>query len=218
MYTPKNRILTNQFTRDNKLIISSSQEFYTGYYHKLYDGKMYTGKTPNDPPTLQLVEIQPTDKNYTPNLPQTELAYTDAPTIFKSLDTPGYDESMIVDYARINAINLDKPQRKFLPYSYYPQPTEEQYEVGTFIRYFCLKQNEPIYTELNKEVYDALKNQDSKYQWELFLPFSLPWTLTGEENYVRTTNRNIVLLKEKNLKIAGLGIFLRNNYLQFYQS
>ena len=217
MYTPKNRILTNQFTRDNKLAISGSNEPYTGYYHKLYNGKLYTGKTPNDPPLLELVEIQPTDKNYTPDIPQTELAYTDAPTIFNSLDTPGYDEDMVVTYAVLNNINLDKPQRKFLPYPYYPEPTEEQYEIGMFNRYFCLKYNEPVYTEINKEVFDALQNQDGKYQWQLFFPFKLPWTLAGEEDYVRTTNRDVVLLTQKNLKISNLDRFLRYDYLKFYK-
>ncbi len=217
MYTPKNRILTNQYTRNNKLAVSASGEFYTGHYHKLYNGKMYTGKTPNDPPILELIEVEPTDENFAPELPQTELAYTDAPTIFSSLSTPGYDEGMVVDYARINNINLDKPQRKFLPYSFYPQPTEEQYEIGSFPRYFCLKYNEPIFTELNKEVFDALKNQDNKYQWELFAPFKLTWTLIGDPDYVKTTNRNIIKLTEKRLKIRGLDIFLRQNYLQFYK-
>ena len=138
MYTPKNRILTNQVTRNNKLVIKSTQEFYNGFYHKLYNGKMYTGKTPNDPPIQELEEVVPTDQGFTPDLPQTELAYTDAPTIFDSLDTPGYSEEMVITYANLQGIDLNKPQRKFLPYSYYPKPTEEDYEIGDVYKIFLL--------------------------------------------------------------------------------
>ena len=62
-----------------------------------------------------------------------------------------------------------------------------------FTRYFCYKINELSYIELNKEVYDALVNQDSKYQWEvIYSAFKIPWTLIGDKDYVRTTNRNVV--------------------------
>jgi hypothetical protein len=218
MYTPKNRILTNQVTRNNKLVIKSTQEFYNGFYHKLYNGKMYTGKTPNDPPIQELEEVVPTDQGFTPDLPQTELAYTDAPTIFDSLDTPGYSEEMVITYANLQGIDLNKPQRKFLPYSFYPNPTEEDYEIGMFTRYFCYKINELSYIELNKEVYDALVNQDSKYQWELYSAFKIPWTLIGDKDYVRTTNRNVVLIAEKDNKITRLGKFLRDDYTKFCKS
>ena len=35
MYTPKNRILTNQYSRGTKLVYISSGEYYTGFYHKI---------------------------------------------------------------------------------------------------------------------------------------------------------------------------------------
>jgi len=223
MYTPKNRILTDLYTRNNKLIISSSGDFYNGYYHKFYNGKMYTGKTPNEKPNYELIEVEPTDEGYsqlTPQssqLPQTELAYTDAPTIFESLDTPGYSEEMVIAYARTQGINLNEPQRKFLPYQYYPTPTPEEYELGVFDRYFCFKINEMSYLELNKEVYEKLVNKDSTYQWELFTPFKIPWTLKGERNYVRDTNMGIIFIEERRNGKAGLNAFLRGNYLKFYQ-
>ena len=57
MYIPKNRILTNQYTSDNKLMIKETQEFYRGFYYKQFDGKYFSGKTPNDPPNVELVEV-----------------------------------------------------------------------------------------------------------------------------------------------------------------
>ena len=52
----------------------------------------------------------------------------------------------------------------------------------------------------------------------MWLPFNIPWTLTGTEQNVFNTNRNIVMLKEKNEKLFGLGRYLREDYLRYYRS
>jgi hypothetical protein len=217
MYTPKNRILTNQYTNDNSLAFIGTQDYYTGFYHKTFDGKYFTGKTPNDRPTVELEKVVPTETNYVKDKPQSEIAYTDAPTIFDDLETPGYDEGMIVDYARINNINLDKAERLFVPYSQYPIPTEDDYKLGVFTRYFLIKINENRYLEVDQEMYKAITNQDSQYLWQPYISLKLQWTLAGDENYVATTNRNSILLAEKGIKRKGLELFLRKNYLKFYK-
>lgn len=53
-YIPKNKIQTNLYTRGSEYVISSTKEPYIGYYHKLYDGKVYTGRTPNSIDIKQL--------------------------------------------------------------------------------------------------------------------------------------------------------------------
>jgi hypothetical protein len=53
-YIPKNKIQTNLYTRGGEYIISSTKETYIGYYHKLYNGKAYTGETPNSIDIKQL--------------------------------------------------------------------------------------------------------------------------------------------------------------------
>ena len=56
-YYPKNKIKTNQVaTEVNGLYILSSGERYYGFYYKLYNGKMYTGKFPGDG-LNQLLEV-----------------------------------------------------------------------------------------------------------------------------------------------------------------
>jgi len=216
MYIPKNRIITNLYSNDNKLVYKANQEFYTGFYYKTFDGKYFTGKTPNDPPNVELELVEDTENTFTPDLPQNELAYTDAPTIFNNIDTPGYNEEMVITYARLQGIDLNKSTRKFLPYQCYPQPTIDDYELGSFIRYFCVKINQPIYFELDKKIYGELKNQSDKYLWEPYIPFSIQWTLAGDRNYVETTNSNIVRLHEKRSKRVGLGKFLKYDFLKFY--
>ena len=88
MYIPKNRILTNQYTDDNKLMVKSTQEYYRGFYYKQFDGKYFTGKTPNDPPNNELVPIEDTATTFLPDTIQNSIAYGDYPTIFDDLNTP----------------------------------------------------------------------------------------------------------------------------------
>jgi hypothetical protein len=125
---------------------------------------------------------------------------------------------MVVNYANINNINLNNLPLKFTPVQSYPTPTEDDYKLGVFTRYFCVKINENRYLELSKDVYDKLVNKNSNYLWEPYTPFKLQWTIAGELDYVVNTNRNIILLTEKRLKRKGLDIFLRRNYGKFWNS
>ena len=47
-----------------------------------------------------------------------------------------------------------------MPQQYYPSPTEEDYKLGEFARYFACKLNEPSYLELDKKTYKKMKDQD----------------------------------------------------------
>ena len=46
-YYPKNRIVTNLYTRGGEFSTTITGQEYTGYYYKLYNGTYFTGKTPN---------------------------------------------------------------------------------------------------------------------------------------------------------------------------
>ena len=217
MYIPKNKIITNLYSENNDLVYKSNNQVYKGYYYKTYQGKYFTGKNPDDKPNKELIYVEPTETDFVLNSPQTKIAYTDAPTIFEDINTPGYDERMIIDYAQLKEINLNKSTYKNLPFQHYPIPTEDDYKLGVFTRYFCVKNNENIYLELNKDTYDKLVKQDENWSWQLYTPFSILWTITGEENEVKQTNENTVLLQERRSKRDGLQLFLRKNYLKFYR-
>ena len=58
MYIPKNKIKTNLYTRGDEYQNISTGINYTGYYWKMYDGKIYTGKNPNEKPTVELIDIE----------------------------------------------------------------------------------------------------------------------------------------------------------------
>ena len=59
-------------------------------------------------------------------------------------------------------------------------------------------------------------SRDSNIVYSLYIPFSLPWQLTGVQDQVEQTNRNIVLYTEAKFRVYGLDQFLRNK-LEFYQ-
>tara|TARA_R110000803_G_scaffold21758_6_gene54512 strand:+ start:1998 stop:2618 length:621 start_codon:yes stop_codon:yes gene_type:complete len=204
-YIPLNKIITNQYTDGTEYQLASSGVVYVGFYHKKYNGEITTGKTPNSPHKSPLIPINPKVSN----------ALQDG-TSFSTLYVDDIPFPLVSEY--LDILNLDySKQTKSLPSPFYPQPTEDDYKLGSFIRYFCVKVNEDNYLEIDSKTFTSLINQDKSWNWELYTPFRIQWTLTGEEEEVKQTNYNITLLQEQRLKRVGLQSFLRKNYLKYYQ-
>jgi hypothetical protein len=201
MYIPLNKIITNLHTNGGEYSRKSTEEEYIGPYWKDYKGKVYEGKNPNaNPKPLELIPfvIQPPISN------SPQQVYTNAsPEMNKTYMLLKTGKSGIV--------------WKNLPSQYYPQPTKDDYKLGVFTRYFCVKVNEDVYLELNKDTYGKLRKQTPDWNWQYYIPFQLPWTLTGVENETGQTNFNMVLLQEQRNKRIGLKEFLKFNYLKFYK-
>jgi hypothetical protein len=68
-----------------------------------------------------------------------------------------------------------------------------------------------LYTEVNGNTLNASNNSS------MYIGFPLNWVISGEKEFVKTTNAKQIAFTEKNLQIQGLGAFLRFDYLQFYQ-
>lgn len=196
-YIPKNRVQTNLYTNGNEYILASTLENYVGFYHKLFNGNVFTKKNPTEVPNELLIKV--TNKEEKKNVLETR----------KSLN------SEAINYNRIKSVN--QGATKLIPTQYYPQPTEDDYKLGTFQRYFAYVINTIEYVEVNKDTFTKLQSKDSSWDWTRYNTFSLPWDIAGEEESVYHTNRNITLLTERRLKINGLQTFLRNNYLKFYK-
>lgn len=199
-YIPKNRIQTNLYTAGEEFYVPGVISNYVGYYYKLFNGKSYTGKTPNDKPNYFLVPIEEynVDAVNTPSKIE----------ILNSYETLIYSE--LIDPPSSTTV--------YSPQLFYTQPTEDDYKLGEFQRYFCKKRNEFIYLEISQSEYDKLSQSDSTIDFKNWNPFQIPWTLTGDKNEVYYINRNIVLLEEKNNKFYGFGKYLREEYLRYYQS
>ena len=213
MYTPQNRITTNLYTSGGEYVSIETQDDYIGSYYKTYQGKFFKGKSPNEFSTQQeiiLNESSTEDQQSTSPITQFPSTIYDEATEDYNFPYPkGGGE-----YNNIKGIN---PKTISLPTQSYPTPTENDYKVGNFKRYFCVKANENSYLELDKKTHDKLSSKNSNWAYELYIPFYITWYVTGEESQVESTNKNLVLIQEQRSKRRGLKEFLRENYTKFYK-
>jgi hypothetical protein len=199
-YYPKTKIQTNLFS-NGELIKISDLSSYIGPYYKLSTGQRYIGATPQArryPDEL----IDPSELTSIP----TQGLFTEIQTSFSST-------SSINTYVQ----NLKEiPTTKIVPTPFYPEPNSQDYEIGYFPRYFAKQVNALKFIEINKKTFENMSSHNDQYLWQLYKTTSLPWQISGDIEKVLNTNRKIVKLEEKN-GFNGLSLFLKENYLQFYQ-
>ena len=222
MYIPKNRIKTNLYTPGDEFMIKGTDQIYSGFYHSLWTGKYFTGKTQNELPKSELVPIAPQSGPGTPDLPPA-LETTNTIALFLEDPDPIVNEEQwnqgdIVTYLKLTGQSTIDDQPREMPYQCYPKPTEDDYALGVFTRYFCVKINELQYLELTKELYDYLDQQNPNYVFELYKTFKIQWTLTGNRDEVIITNRNQALIAQQRLKRGGFSGFLKSDWNKFYKS
>jgi hypothetical protein len=174
-YIPKNKIQTNLYTSGGEFTYLNNSLNYVGFYHKLYNGKYFTGETPNTPNKKEITPISSTIDN--------EIE------------------------SNVNPIPTYNPIL----------PTEQDYNLGEFTRYFSVKRNQLIFSEINKNIYNDFKSRNPQVSWKLYKVFSLPWKLTGDINQVSYTNKNITSLTESRENVLGLGLYLKENWIQYYK-
>ena len=222
MYIPKNRIKTNLYTPGDEFMIKDTDQIYSGFYHSLWTGKYFTGKTQNELPKSELIPIAPQSGPGTPDLPPA-LETTNTIALFLNDPDPVVNEDQwnqgdIVTYLKLKDQSTTDDKPREMPYQCYPKPTADDYALGVFTRYFCVKVNEDRYLELTKELYDFLKKENPNYVFELFTIFKIQWTLTGDLEEVIITNRNQALIAQQRLKRIGFTNFLKADYKKYYKS
>ena len=224
MYIPKNRVQTDLYTNGSEYVFKNTSTYYKGFYWKTFKGEAFTGKSPSFPSS------QPLEK-YTPSSFPSPPSPTTPPqnNIFTPESIPDFDESElntiysnnITEYNKLklppNVLNNLDLNTKYLPIEYYPSPTEKDYELGAFVRYFVTKINEFQFIEVSKEIHNNIKNQDPKWFWEMYTPFMISWVISGIKEEVYNINKNTVLLIETRLKKKGISRYLKEDYLKFYK-
>lgn len=213
MYYPKSQIKTDQYTNGGEYYIISTGEPYTGYYHIIGGSAYATGKNPQDAPVKSLTLTPPSspedqDGVFSPN----QIV----------IQNKSY-ESFSVGNERNNQIYSITPkstlsQARQLPKFTKPLPTTRNYKEGEFQRYFCKKNNEMIYLEIDQKSFKSLKKGEPTIAYDLYTPLSIPWSLTGDKEQVFNTNKRIATLKETRGKFYGFVAYFKNNWLKFYQS
>ena len=202
MYIPKNKIIPNLFTKGGEYIIESSRQEYRGFYHKTHTGEFFTGKNPDDSNIRKLILIESTSKPSNTPFSQIDLS-SNNPTI--------------LDYLKSKNKSLQDKDEKKIPYPSFPHPTQEDYDLGVFTRYFLVKINELKFLEVSEEIYKKIDNKDTNWLWELYTPFKMLWTISGDKEEVARTNKNITLIKERKLNRKGLQQYLKQDYLKYYK-
>lgn len=205
-YYPKTKIQTDLFS-NGELIRSSDFTNYVGPYYKLSNGQRYVGR---DPQALRYPELLIDLKEFTPPITPTSSILVTQRALDNNLLT-----SLSGSENYVQNLKEEFVPRK-IPVPYYPEPNEQDYQIGYFTRYFAKQVNAPQFTEINKSTFEGLASHDESYFWQLYNPTSIPWQISGNVEKVFTTNRKIIKLEEKN-GFKGLSFFLREDYLKFYQ-
>jgi hypothetical protein len=192
-YYPKSQIKTNLYS-NGEFALLDSQAIYNGYYWKTSTGKFFTGKTPQDNPIQEIIPIGEST------------IQTDIIESSPSLE--------VLDYSFASSTPI--PTSNIPPY-FATLPTQQDYQIGEFRRYFCKKSNEILYIEISQTSYDLLIAKDPNILWQLYLPFYIPWRLTGTQAEVYRTNRNITILTSQKLQLPQFGRYLKDDYLKYYK-
>lgn len=193
-YYPKSQVKTDLYTKGGQFQLKSTKKEYIGYYWKNSKGSIFTKRNPNVGGS-EILELIP--KIPSPSL--NSITYAKGNDVYNNLKKVDVTKSLLLP-----------------PYSK-PFPSDQDYELGNFIRYFAKKTNENVYIEISKSTYGKLNKKDITYDYKSYLTFQLPWTLTGEPTQVIKINKNIITLTEQNYGITRLGTYLKFNYLEFYK-
>jgi hypothetical protein len=216
MYVPKSQIVTNLYTNGGEYVVESTKQEYIGFYYKLSTGEIFTGKNPNDSNIRSLIPL---------NVPTTE----PSPTTTTRISGLGVDPDPIggedlakpwntYNYLKSRQQDTLDPQIKFVPTYSYPKVTGDDYDIGSFVRYFAKKANQNLYIEINKTQYNSLKNKEDNWDYSSYQIFTITWTLEGPSpEEVSNINKNVVATVERQQRITGLLNYFKD-YSQFYRA
>jgi hypothetical protein len=200
MYYPKSQVKTNLYTNGGKYSLQGSTESYVGYYYETSDGRVFTGRTPADVPSTELI--------FYPNPSDTSFLNGDEYSSFYVVEDRGYLQSTSLQL-RGSAPSAPKQS--------YPIVTENDYKLGEFQRYFLKKGNETKFLEISLEDYRKYVNQDSDVMFELYVPIQINWILTGDKDQVYKVNQSIVSRAEREQNLPGFTQYFRDRFTQFYK-
>jgi hypothetical protein len=203
MYYPKSQITTALYTSGGELLLRDSP--YSGYYYQTSDGRYFSNKSPDDIPTYELFPIN-NNSNATSSL--SPVVPTNNPNKKKSYYLIRGIYSVIPDSDQL----APSP-----PTLISPQPSEEDYELGEFVRYFAYKPSAQNTIEIDKEEYNQLTSNSPSIQYELYTPVILTWVLKGKRQNVFQANGNLVRLKENSQNIPNFSKYFRGRYAQYYR-
>ncbi len=202
MYYPKSQLQTDLYTNGGEFQLANGKTEYIGYYFIAQGNQFYSGKNPNDKPNFILdpyesVDI-PTDREEE-NLPSSYYLINDQYYWAKEKSTT---EGTIPPTT---------------PTQISPIPTEDDYKVGEFERFFLKRINQAMYIEISQDEFNKYFAQEPNVSWQLYTSFKLPWEISGNRSQVYNTNLNTINRIQSNLKLPGFKSYFRDRYDQFFK-
>jgi len=205
MYYPKSQIKTDLYTNGGEFVTSNDGVIYQGYYFSTSDGLYFTGRNPNNKPNFPL----------TLNLNSSLNPVISTSSSFSEVDSfynypIGYSLALSSDIT-------DTSIPPSLPTQTIVLPTEEEYKITEYQRYFVKKTNEIIYIEISQEEYRRYVDQDPNVSYQLYTPFTLPWVISGNRNDVYNVNKKTIERIQSNGSLPGFKSYFKNRYDQYFK-
>jgi hypothetical protein len=209
-YYPKSQIKPLLYTSGGEFSTTPTspntpQIPYVGNYFEISNGNAYTGKNQLDTPNKLLYKFLP-HQYENENLGGDYKPYVEIfiPSITIEDTTPSED------YIKIK--NIKTLQTRYIPLHNPTYPTEQQIQQGGYTRYFCKKNNELVYIEIDNTTYQLLQNKSTTIAWDLYTPTTLSWKIGNQSS---TQNQSTILAIEQNLKWYGFSQYFKNNFSSF---
>ena len=205
MYYPPSQIKTDQYTNGDEFVYYGTSEKYTGFYYIVGDGRYFTGKNPNDPPNQELVlavnnqQQDDAEEGYIGSYSDEINTYT-LPEI----------------YIRNTSLDLGSTPPAN-PTHINPVPNKKDYQIGEIQRYFVKKLTSPEYVEINNSQFVKFSTQNPTVKYQLYLPFSIPWVITGNISNAFNVNKQTVNLISEDLPLPGFKSYFKERYSQYFK-
>jgi hypothetical protein len=200
-YYPSFKIITNLNSIGQEFLLNDKP--YVGKYYLTYDGRAFSGPSPEVGPSNLLTKI---------------IAVESAPGL-NNLNLSNTSKRELAN--KTNLVNRIPGK----PNAYYPQPTDQDYKKGYVIRYFTKKENEKGFvTEISQDEYNTIINGTADYDITIYQTTTILWKLTGPLNSTRMSQYNVIpgiidtnkrLTESANKTFLGIVDFINGEYSKF---
>jgi len=229
-YYPKSQIKNNLYTNGNEFVFITTKKPYKGFYYLTSTGKRYTGTSPSySTPSIELITLissQSPNINLQNNITPINSIRDpfSSPKTFPLSSTPIETDEIIVYGENIpltfNDLQEYSPKtnlylNRLIPTYSLTLPTSQDRKIGSFKRYFCKKNNELKYIEINPITYTLLTNQDKNIAWDLYSPACVIWHISDNSEFNIKLNASSVLYIEQSKAWDGFSQYFKNKYSQY---
>lgn len=215
MYYPKSQITPNLTTNGGEFLTPDGKP-YNGKYFKTSDGKFYSGANTNDKPNIQLT--QKTINNQSLNSIESPSPRNQDKFVPLRGSEPVDSNMYLIDsgYYKANPELWNRKAAPRPPKQSYSLPTEEEYENGSFNRFYVRKSNEYRYIEVSLKEYKLFEEQSPIVQFNLYSPIKILWRLKGDKTEVYQVNKTTVLNKERIMVLPGFSNSFRKRFDKYW--